>query len=159
MDVSGKIRRLLADTNSGLYVYNDDMIFSSIKDSCHELMGIYRQKFETQNGISLTPVPTNKEESIIALQAVICINEAEATKASRDGIKYRDSAHSLDNTSRAVELSNRNDSLKQRLAQLIKTEHSLHITPKRGEFADRDGNTSTSAATFNSSNEVVPPRV
>jgi hypothetical protein len=157
MDVSGKLKILMGDLAGTEYA--DTVLYPAIKTACGMLEGKYYQKFVTTDGISITPSPSETQESIIALQAAIILTEHDRAKSVRNTINYRDAAMSINTNEKTDNHTSRTMTLKTDLASLIKIEHDKKITPTRGVFDDRDGNTSTSAATFTSTNEVVPPKV
>jgi hypothetical protein len=154
-DVSGKLKRNLGEI-SGVVTFADNDINNWIKDSCHLLGTKYYQLFSTADGVVITPVPTNEQEAIIALQASIIVEEGEYAKASRGSVKYRDAAHSFDTTMKTDAYKKRMDAMEDRLKNLIKTENLRQLDPKWREFSDADGDSSPSASSYSNDESVIP---
>ena len=137
-DVSGKLKRLLGDL-SGMNTFSVPDINNWIKDACDTLGNKYYQKFLTDDGVVITPVPTNAEEELIALQAAIIAEEGEYAKASKGGIIYRDAAHSFDTTRKGNDYQRRIESLETKLNKLIFNCNQKKVDPKFREFSDSNG--------------------
>ena len=157
MEISGKLRRLVNDTNADSYIYDADKINLFIKDATASLDGIYYQQFETNDGVVLTPIPSQRQETIIATQAAILVKESEYSEKDRGSVKYRDAAQSIDTTNKAQSIAFHIDRLQKKLDKLIKTDNMRKIIPLQGEWGDYSDNDSSPVAGDGSSAPRVPP--
>ena len=157
MEISGKLRQLVNDTDSDNYIYDANDINKYIKNAIETLDGTYYQQFETDDGVAITPIPTRRHETIIAKQAAILVKQSEYSKQDRGSVKYRDAAQSIDTTNKAQSIAFHIDRMQKELDKLIKTDNMRKVVPLQGEWGDRSGNDSSPTTGDGSSGPKVPP--